>query len=171
MDRVIKKWTPVLNAMVLDKKHYELVATYAEQHSILEVKETVKTPQPYYVSDEQESLLPMSLQILKKLLENNVKIKISEEPLDTMTTFRIGVDVDDYPINYPSFINLKQHHEHLAIEEIVKLLTEKSNKGKIIIYKLIDRIETNKQTRYVTFYSNIRIINRKDKLNRILKIK
>jgi len=157
------KWAPVLNALGLDKKHYELVSSYAEQHAKLE-NDFSKPAPTISVSDEFDSVLPMSLRILQKLLENNVKIKISDKPLDTITTFRVIIDSE-----YPSYINIKQHYEHLAIEEIVKLLTEKSNKGKIIIYKLIDRIETNKQTRYVTFYSNIKIITRKDKLNRILK--
>lgn len=111
----------------MSQYYLKLVLSYAEQHAKLE--NDFSKPAP--TISVFDSVLP----ILQKLLENNVKIKISDKPLDTITTFRVIIDSE-----YPSYINIKQHYEHLAIEEIVKLLTEKSNKGKIIIYKLIDRI-------------------------------
>jgi len=156
MDKIttIKKWSPVLNVMDLDKEHYELASIYAEQHANLI---TVS----YADWNEHHSTLPQSLKVLKILLDNNVKIKISDKPLETNITFRFLIEHD------LSVLTAQEYYEHLAIEEISKSLIKKSNNGKIFIYKLIDRIESNQG--YVTFYSNIKIINRKDKLTRILK--
>ncbi|MCK9477698.1 MAG: hypothetical protein M0R46_17430 [Candidatus Muirbacterium halophilum] len=50
-----------------------------------------------------------------------------------------------------------EYYEHLAIQEIVKIIEEKSNNKKIKIYKLINHIKSNNDTRIVRFYSNLEL--------------
>jgi len=99
------------------------------------------------------------------LLEKNLRIELSDKPLDLVEILSIKVNDDSGIPGLPT----QEYYEHLAVEEIVKIILERSNNQKISIYKLIDRIEHNQDTKIVKFYSNIKIHTREDKLNRILK--
>ena len=136
-----------------------MVANYAEQHT---------NNQEQYANHEshnKNSILPISLRILHMLLEKNLRIELSDKPLDLVEILSIKVNDDSGIPGLPT----QEYYEHLAVEEIVKIILERSNNQKISIYKLIDRIEHNQDTKIVKFYSNIKIHTREDKLNRILK--
>ena len=109
----------------------------------------------------------MSIKILDKLVNEEIKIKLSNKPLETVEILKIII-----PIEESQILGLisQEHYDHLAIEQIVEIIKNTSNIHTLKIYKVIDRIsEVKNEERSLKFYSNMKIITRKDKLERILK--
>ena len=149
MKKVVEKWLPVLQSLNISKDHYEFVSSYAEQHHNFEKKTG-------YLNGEET--LPLALKIIQKLLFDGVVLELSTKNLGKEFLFSSKIE---------SEVSLSpEHYEHLAISEVVKILSKKGNK--IFVYIMLD-IKPIQSTRVVKFYSNIKIVNREDKLKRILK--
>lgn len=104
-----------------------IVAEYAEQHVQLDLNEAIAT-----MSDVNN--LPMALQTMKKLLEKGFEFEISKTPLQLIEMFSVRIT-----------------------NEMPLYSQEKSNNKKIKIYKLINHVKSDNDTRMVRFYSNIEL--------------
>jgi len=113
-----------------------------------------------------EASLPMSIRILSKLLNKyDLKIEISETPLDLFKIMSIKIEGD------PNELTILDHIDHMSVDEIVNILEKNlSNNQKLKIYKLISHMNYEESTRTLTFFSNCKWYDRKDKLTRITKI-
>lgn len=157
-NKLIVKWKSILESLSINKNDYKLFAEYAEQHSLKYTEQHSLNGD--FVNDDYSFI--MSLKILQQLLENNIKIKISNVSFNNSIQI-LSVSIgDEFPLS-------EQYYESVAIQEIIKIIKDKYNNQNIYIYKIIDRIESDQSNRVVKFYSNIKFDTREDKLNRILK--
>lgn len=169
--RVLEKWQPIINCMKFDKKYHQMIADYCEQHAKLDnnhCQNTIVTSAPltmpglnFKQNISNDNLLPMSVKILEKILQiSHIKVEISNIPLDTCSFYSFRIDDDD-------FFSSLSYYENTVMEEFINILLKK-HVCKLKIYKLLSHIHID-STKRVTYFSNIRWFDRKDKLIRILK--
>ena len=84
MDKIIEKWKPIMVVIGTKEVDYELVANYAEQHTNNQAQYAT------HESHNENSILPISLKILHKLLEKNLRIELSNKPLDLVEILSIS---------------------------------------------------------------------------------
>jgi len=146
----MNKWLPVVSYLDIPSNKQELVCNYCEHYTTLNSSTLT-----------EDNHLVISLKIIERLLKAGINIDISDKPEKTYLLFKVRIDTEYLSV---------EHYEHLVIEEISKFLIEKTNNDIIKIYNLISKRETT-DDRVVKFYSNFRIITRKQKLEKILKIR
>ena len=143
--KIVKKWKYVMESMNIKSEHYELFSKYAEQHSRLENDSSM-------ISIEKQTLLPLSLKVLKRLLEKDMKdknfIELSDKPLSSISIV-IDIDKKDTTIEYI------QELENKLIDKFIDYLVKKD---KIIIYYLVQniKIEKNEAQNKMILISNIK---------------
>ena len=122
MDKIIKKWSPILDVLGIDEKNRELVSQYAE-----DVMQTESTIDPH----SRTNALPMSLKVLSKLNFDEIDIKLVGP--EDVNTFNIKVyfSNDEYPIA------TLEHYHSLLMGELLDILKDKKE---ISIYRLIDTL-------------------------------
>ena len=138
---MINKWKTVLGLLNINPEHMELVAEYAEQHSIMETVWDTN-----HIGNEMVNTLPSSLRILKYLLDNGIGIELSKTPLKNYI-------FNDMNFNFDGVVS-DEYYFSIAEKEFIKNF---SNKEKIIIYKIIDRIIVDKNDGKVKMFTNIKI--------------
>lgn len=138
---MINKWKTVLGLLNINSEHMELVAEYAEQHSNSDNYWDLN-----HIGNEMVNTLPSSLRILKYLLDNGIEIELSKNPLKNYI-------FNDMNFNFDGVFS-DEYYFSIAEKEFIKNF---SNKEKIIIYKIIDRIIVDKNDGKVKMFTNIKI--------------
>jgi len=164
---VYKKWSPIMDAIIPHKsdKVKNVCCEYAEHHSMLDSGE-------YSLGDG--NLLPISLKVLSDVDLDNIMEKnnfiLSKTPLESFV-FRIKISYDNWDELKIMGIDYIQHCESVLRTNLSGTLN-KLTKGAtaIKVYKLVDSITLDKETREMVLISNFKVTgSREQKLKRILK--
>lgn len=126
MNKVLKKWAPIVDALkVTDEDKRQKMADYAEHHSKLENIESITT-----VGNSQ-NLLPISMKVLSEM--NN--FNIINDPPDTI---EYSITIKRYEIiaMETKGFDIMPQLESVLIKEIINDLKDKD----ISVYTMVDSI-------------------------------